>query len=79
MHMTAFKTPILNKIVMFLASMPSFEFGCHERLMHKAHHTYTNDPNKDPELLSLFPNRHDVGEGVAGVHIDQKYIYYASH
>ena len=29
--------------------------------MHKSHHTWTNDPKKDPELTSFFPNADKPG------------------
>lgn len=54
MHGTAFRTRWLNRLVSFLVSLPCFEFSTHERLMHKSHHTWTNDPDRDPELTSFF-------------------------
>lgn len=54
LHRTAFKTGAVNTAVSFLASLPCFEFSTHEKLMHKSHHTWTNDPDKDPELTSFF-------------------------
>eukprot|EP00396_MALV-II-16_sp_LP-1_P000419 gene419-347_t len=61
MHLTAFKTHWVNHTVSFLVSALCFEFSCHEKLMHKPHHTWTNDPKRDPELLSLWPNAKERG------------------
>lgn len=55
MHRTAFKTKSINVWVSFLVSLPCFEFSTHEKCMHKSHHTWTNCPRRDPELLCLFP------------------------
>lgn len=54
MHYTAFKTRILNEIVAFICSLICFEFAAHERVMHKQHHIYPNDPKRDPEISSFW-------------------------
>lgn len=53
-HMTAFKTRRLNAVVGIAASVPSFSFYFHELLLHKEHHTYTQDIHRDPELIAEF-------------------------
>mmetsp|Transcript_15059 Transcript_15059/g.22228 ORF Transcript_15059/g.22228 Transcript_15059/m.22228 type:complete len:404 (-) Transcript_15059:237-1448(-) len=54
MHRTAFRTRWINDTLLFLVSIPCFEFGKHEKAMHKQHHTYTNDIHRDPELTSFW-------------------------
>jgi len=54
MHYTAFKTRSYNEICSFICSLLCFEFAAHERIMHKQHHIYPNDPKKDPELSSFW-------------------------
>ena len=54
MHRTAFRTRWLNDVFLFLVSIPCFEFGKHEKSMHKQHHTYTNNIYRDPELTSFW-------------------------
>lgn len=54
MHRTAFRTRWINDMLLFLVSIPCFEFGKHEKAMHKQHHTYTNDIDRDPELTSFW-------------------------
>lgn len=53
-HQTAFKTRKLNDYVGFWSSVPSFSFYYHELLMHKEHHTHTQDIRRDPELIAEF-------------------------
>ncbi|KAJ8613127.1 hypothetical protein CTAYLR_004817 [Chrysophaeum taylorii] len=53
-HLTAFKTRKLNDYVGFWSSVPSFTFYYHEFLMHKEHHTHTQDIRRDPELVAEF-------------------------
>jgi len=63
LHRTAFKTKQLNIVVGFLASLPCFEFSAHEKIMHKPHHTWTNDPKRDPELTSFFDFKDSTRKG----------------
>ena len=65
-HMTAFKTKKINDFVGFWCSVPSFSFYYHELLMHKEHHTYTQDPQRDPELLADFSGMTYAG-GTSGL------------
>lgn len=46
LHRNAFKTKWINDYVLFLTGCVTFEFGKHERLMHKQHHTFTNNIDK---------------------------------
>ncbi len=54
-HSTAFKSKRLNKLVMFFCGlvhlMPSIWF----KEFHMQHHRHTQDPQKDPELLTKLP------------------------
>ena len=52
LHYTAFRTKSLNSLVGRLVSVPSFSFFLHEQAMHKEHHTYTQDLERDPELVA---------------------------
>jgi fatty acid desaturase len=52
LHRNAFKTKWINDLCLFLTGVFCFELGVHERVMHKQHHTYTNNIDKDPELTS---------------------------
>lgn len=54
LHRNAFKTKWINDLCLFLVGVFCFELGAHERVMHKQHHTYTNNIDKDPELTSYF-------------------------
>lgn len=54
LHRNAFKTKWYNDVCLFLVGCFCFELGAHERVMHKQHHTYTNNIDKDPELTSYF-------------------------
>jgi fatty acid desaturase len=54
LHGNAWKTKKYNNIVMQIVGIVCFESPKHERLMHKQHHTYTNNIDKDPELTSFF-------------------------
>eukprot|EP00419_Tripos_fusus_P003562 CAMPEP_0172675046 /NCGR_PEP_ID=MMETSP1074-20121228/13060_1 /TAXON_ID=2916 /ORGANISM="Ceratium fusus, Strain PA161109" /LENGTH=407 /DNA_ID=CAMNT_0013492493 /DNA_START=49 /DNA_END=1272 /DNA_ORIENTATION=+ len=53
LHLTAFRTRILNYIFGILGCVPALSFFEHELLMHKDHHTYTGDLKRDSELLSV--------------------------
>jgi fatty acid desaturase len=54
LHRNAFKTKWINDWVLFLVGCVCCEFGKHERVMHKQHHTFTNNIDKDPELTSYY-------------------------
>jgi fatty acid desaturase len=54
LHRNAFKTKWINDLCLFYTGVFCFEFGKHERVMHKQHHTYTNHIDKDPELTSYY-------------------------
>ena len=54
LHRNAFKTKWLNDLCLFLQGCFTFELGAHERVMHKQHHTFTNNIDKDPELTSYY-------------------------
>lgn len=51
MHNTAFKTRALNEIVSRLTGFIVLFPRDYDRIMHFTHHTYTNIPGKDPELV----------------------------
>jgi fatty acid desaturase len=54
LHRNAFKSKWINDLCLFYTGVFCFEFGKHERVMHKQHHTYTNNVDKDPELTSYY-------------------------
>jgi fatty acid desaturase len=54
LHRNAFKTKWINDACLFLVGFFCFELGAHERVMHKQHHTYTNNIDRDPELTSYY-------------------------
>lgn len=54
LHRNAFKTKWINDVLLFLVGCVCCEFGKHERIMHKQHHTFTNHIEKDPELTSWY-------------------------
>jgi len=54
LHRNAWKTKKINDWALFLTGVVCFEFGKHERVMHKQHHTFTNNIYKDPELTSYY-------------------------
>lgn len=54
LHRNAFRSKWLNDLCLFYTGVFCFEFGKHERVMHKQHHTYTNNIDKDPELTSYY-------------------------
>lgn len=54
LHRNAFKTKWINDVLLFLVGCVCCEFGKHERVMHKQHHTFTNHIDKDPELTSWY-------------------------
>jgi len=50
-HFTAFASIRLNKVFMYVNSLPAIRFGEHERLLHRDHHTFTGISGKDTELV----------------------------
>ena len=54
-HNTAFASRRLNVVVSWLVSIPRFTNPRWERMLHKDHHTYTNDPKRDPEIMAGNP------------------------
>jgi hypothetical protein len=46
LHRNAFKTKWINDVCLFLVGCFCFELGAHERVMHKQHHTFTNNIDK---------------------------------
>eukprot|EP00978_Attheya_sp_CCMP212_P033752 scaffold137800_cov41-Attheya_sp.AAC.3 len=54
LHRNAFKTKWINDVCLFVVGIFCFELGVHERVMHKQHHTFTNNIDKDPELTSYY-------------------------
>jgi fatty acid desaturase len=54
LHRNAFKSKWINDLCLFYTGVFCFEYGKHERVMHKQHHTYTNNIDKDPELTSYY-------------------------
>ena len=53
MHMTAFASPRLNRIVGWLCACPSLLNWDFYTFFHLAHHRHTQDPERDPELMAL--------------------------
>jgi fatty acid desaturase len=49
-HYTAFRTRWLNQAVAWIAGAAILYNGDHYRVYHYAHHRYTQDPARDPEL-----------------------------
>ena len=54
LHRNAFKTKWINDVCLFYTGVFCFELGKHERVMHKQHHTFTNNIDRDPELTSYY-------------------------
>ena len=54
LHRNAFKSKWINDLCLFYTGIFCFESGKHERVMHKQHHTFTNNIDKDPELTSYY-------------------------
>lgn len=54
-HNTAFASRRLNALVAWLVSLPRLTNPRWERMLHKDHHTYTNDPTRDPEIMAGEP------------------------
>lgn len=71
LHRNAFKSKWINDLCLFYTGVFCFEFGKHERLMHKQHHTYTNNIDKDPELVSYYDRETLENEGFRNVPLDR--------
>jgi fatty acid desaturase len=54
-HYTAFHTRWLNQAVAWVAGAAILYNADHYRLFHYAHHRYTQDPARDPELMRAKP------------------------
>lgn len=54
-HRTAFDTRILNEIAGWIAGLLSFYNFTYYRYYHTWHHRFTQDPARDPELMSPKP------------------------
>jgi fatty acid desaturase len=54
-HETAFRTPWINRAVAYLSGFPILLPPNWFRYFHFAHHRYTHDPERDPELTSPKP------------------------
>jgi fatty acid desaturase len=54
-HMTAFQSRWLNKIVGWIAGAASFYNSDYYRYYHQWHHRFTQDPAHDPELMTPKP------------------------
>mmetsp|Transcript_54449 Transcript_54449/g.151698 ORF Transcript_54449/g.151698 Transcript_54449/m.151698 type:complete len:479 (+) Transcript_54449:78-1514(+) len=54
-HNTAFRTRRINEVVSWLVSLPRLTNPVWERMLHRDHHTYTNDPARDPEIMAGSP------------------------
>ena len=57
LHGNAFRTKWINDLVSFCVGTAFFEVLRHERLMHKQHHTFTLNIDKDPELTSFYSRK----------------------
>lgn len=55
-HRTAFNSRWLNEVVGWVAGLLSFYNFTYYRYYHTWHHRYTQDPEKDPELMTPKPN-----------------------
>ena len=60
-HYTAFKSRWLNDLAAFLSAAAIFNIGTYYRHFHLAHHRYTQDPARDPELIAQ-PEPRTVGD-----------------
>lgn len=67
LHRNAFKSKWINDLCLFYTGVFCFEFGKHERVMHKQHHTFTNNIYKDPELTSYYTREELQTEGFRNV------------
>ena len=62
-HHTAFSTPIYNNIVAYLFGFACFRSPIHYRYYHWAHHRFTGNKSKDPELQNTFID-FDIGHSL---------------
>ncbi|MBM3619719.1 MAG: fatty acid desaturase [Alphaproteobacteria bacterium] len=60
-HYTAFKSRWLNDVAAFLSAAAIFNIGTYYRHFHLAHHRYTQDPARDPELIAQ-PEPKTIGD-----------------
>lgn len=67
LHRNAFKSKWINDLCLFYTGVFTFEFGKHERVMHKQHHTFTNNIDKDPELTSYYDRETLENEGFRNI------------
>lgn len=51
-HYTAFRSRWLNDVAAFLSAAAIFNVGRYYMHFHRAHHRYTQDPARDPELIA---------------------------
>lgn len=72
LHRNAFKTKWINDLCLFLVGCFTFELGVHERVMHKQHHTYTNNIYKDPELTSFYTREQLDNPGFRNVPVSKR-------
>lgn len=54
-HRTAFASPMLNEVCGWIAGLLSFYNFTYYRHYHTWHHRYTQDPERDPELMTPKP------------------------
>eukprot|EP00551_Chaetoceros_affinis_P014933 CAMPEP_0203693104 /NCGR_PEP_ID=MMETSP0091-20130426/5131_1 /ASSEMBLY_ACC=CAM_ASM_001089 /TAXON_ID=426623 /ORGANISM="Chaetoceros affinis, Strain CCMP159" /LENGTH=441 /DNA_ID=CAMNT_0050564111 /DNA_START=68 /DNA_END=1393 /DNA_ORIENTATION=- len=76
-HGNPFKTKWINNVVTFVVGTAFFEVLRHERLMHKQHHTYTLNIDKDPELTSFF-SRAELEDPKFKIVPSSRYSYFKS-
>lgn len=50
LHRTAFRSPLLNSLALYLASLPLYYMPSCHRYFHFTHHQFTQDPSRDPEI-----------------------------
>jgi fatty acid desaturase len=66
-HRTAFASPKLNEIFGWLAGLLGFYNFHYYRYYHTWHHRYTQDPARDPELMTPKPrNRREYWQEISG-------------
>jgi fatty acid desaturase len=54
-HYTSVESRRLAEWIAWFAALPNLYNATHYRLFHKAHHRYTQDPERDPELMVAKP------------------------
>lgn len=75
LHRNAFKTKWINDLCLFVVGCFTFELGVHERVMHKQHHTYTNNIYKDPELTSFYTREQLENPGFRNVPLSKVHYF----